>query len=217
MALPVQRILGKVGRAFLVEHRGVLTLVDTGWNGTLRRILAALRKAGRRPEDVRQIVITHCHGDHTGEAARLKEMWGIPVIAGAADVGVIEGRDAYPHAKAAWARAVYGRLARFRPFQVDRPVSERTEIDGGLVVIPAPGHTAGHLAVLAPDVGALFLGDSVWNIGGLRPSWRQFTQDVERNLETVRELADLPSEALFMGHGPAVPRGGRDRLRSLTR
>lgn len=215
--MPVRRILGKTGRAFLVQHRDVLTLVDTGAPGSLRRLLTALRKIGRRPEDIRQVVVTHCHGDHAGEAARLKETWGLPVVAGAADVGVIEGRDPYPGPKTRWGRALYGRLAGYQRFSVDRPIAERTEIDGGLVVIPAPGHTAGHVAVFAPEHEALFVGDAVWNIGSLRPSWPQFTQDTERNLDSVRALADLPAQALWLGHGPAVRRDGQARLRGLSR
>lgn len=212
----VRPILARAGRAFLVEQQGILTLVDTGAPGSLRRIRRALARIGRRPEDIRQIVLTHCHGDHAGEAGRIRELTGAPVIAGARDVGVIEGRDPYPGPKAAWGRLLYGWLRGYPRFGVDRAVSERTEIDGGLVVIPAPGHTAGHLAVFAPDARALFLGDAVWQIGPLRASWRAFTWDPARNLESIRELADLPSDALFLGHGPPVRRAGRDRLRSLA-
>ena len=205
-----------VGRAFLVEHRGVLTLVDTGSAGSARRVLTALEAVGRAPDDVRQIVLTHSHGDHAGEGARLRELTGAPVLAGAADVEAIAGRAPYAHAPRAWGRAVYGWLARFPRFEVDRGVTERTEIDGGLVVLPAPGHTAGHLAVWAPDDRALMAGDAVWNVAGFRPSWRAFTQDPERNRETVRELADLPSESVFTGHGPPIRRGGRSHLRALA-
>lgn len=83
------------------------------------------------------------------------------------------------------------------------------------MMIPAPGHTAGHSSVWAPDLRALFMGDSVWQIGPLRLSWEAFTQDYERNAEAVRELADLPSDVLLLGHGAPVRRSGRDRLREL--
>lgn len=215
MPLPIQPILGRAGRAFLVEHGGVLSLVDTGGPGSWGSIRKALDRAGRRPEEIRQVLITHCHGDHTGTGARLQRDFGIPVVVGAADAGVVEGRDPYPMAPAAWGRATYGWLSRFRRFEPDRAVEERTEVDGGLEMIPAPGHTAGHAVMWAPDLRALFMGDSVWQIGPLRPSWRSFTQDFERNLETLRVLADLPSEMLLLGHGGPVRSGGRDRLREL--
>ena len=216
MAAPVLQVLGRAGRAFLLEHRGVLTAVDTGGPGSMRRLRRALRRLGREPGDVRQIVLTHCHGDHAGEAGALRELTGAPLIAGADDVGVIEGRDPYPGSKVAWGRLVYGWLARFPRTGIDRAVTERTEIEGGLEVIPAPGHTPGHVAVWAPDHQALLAGDAVWNILGLRPSWGGFTWDTARNRETIAVLADLPAQSLWLGHGSPVRRGGRDRLRAMV-
>ncbi|HWC32421.1 MAG TPA: MBL fold metallo-hydrolase, partial [Actinomycetota bacterium] len=109
-----------VGRAFLVEHRGVVTLVDTGTWMSERRIAAAFERMGRRPTDVRQIVISHSHGDHVGGAASLRETCQAPVSVGAADAPVIEGREPYAYAPATWARASYSWLDRF-PAVPSRP------------------------------------------------------------------------------------------------
>ena len=206
-----------VGRASLVEHRGVLTLVDTGGPGSVGRILRALRRVGRRPEDLRQILLTHCHGDHAGTAATINERYGTPVVVNDLDADVVAGRDPYPYPPSPWGRGTYGWLSRYRRFEPTHRIRGRIEVDGGLETIPAPGHTDGHTAVWAPDLRALFLGDSVWQIGPLRPSWRMFTRDYERNVGSIRGLADLPSEVLLLGHGSPVRRGGRDRLRSLVR
>ncbi len=119
-------------------------------------------------------------------------------------------------APAAWGRALYSnRLKGYPRFEVDRAVDDRTEVDGGLDMIPAPGHTPGHMAVWAPDLQALFVGDSVWNVTDLRPSWKAFTWNWDLNRESVRTLADLPSESLWGGHGCTVRRNGHSRLRSL--
>ena len=217
MSLPVHRLFTRVGRAFLVEQNGVLTLVDAGTKGDPDRIVSAIRKLGRKPEDVRQILLTHGHGDHAGGAKRMRELCDAPVFAGAADVETIAGRAPYVMAVAAWGRQMYSkRLMGFPKFEVDHPVSERTEVDGGLVMVPAPGHTPGHMAVWAPELEALFCGDAVWHIGRLVAGWPSFTPDPERNAETVRELGALPSQSLHFGHGRSVPRDGRTRLRSLA-
>jgi len=217
VSLPVHRLFTRVGRSFLVEHRGVLSLVDTGTMKDPPRILNALEKLGRKPEDVRQILLTHGHGDHAGGAKQMHELTGAPVFAGAADAEVIAGRAPYEMAVAAWGRALYSnRLKSFPRFEIDHPLGDRTEVESGLEMIPAPGHTEGHMAVWAPDLEALFLGDSVWNLPNLRESWKAFTPDREGNHESVRRLADLPSESLWFGHGFTIERGGQARLRGIA-
>jgi glyoxylase-like metal-dependent hydrolase (beta-lactamase superfamily II) len=203
----VTRLRGGVKSAvslFLVEHRGVLSMVDTGTENSLGRIMRTLQKAGRGPEDVRQIVLTHCHGDHAGTAAALRTATGAPVVAGEADVGPIEGTAPYPGPVDRLFRAVYADLVRFPRLPVDVAVSGRQELEGGLVAIPTPGHTAGHIAVLVPDLDTVLAGDLVWHIGPVRPSWRRVTQDRQRNAESIRELAALGHGRIEPGHGSSV-------------
>lgn len=217
MALPVHRIFTRVGRAFLVEHRGVLTLLDTGTKRDAPRIRRAIERIGRKPDDVGQILLTHSHGDHSGSAKEMRELCDAPVFSSAVDAEVISGREPYVMAPAAWGRVLYSnRLTDYPKLEVDHKLDDQTEVESGLVMVPAPGHTPGHMAVWAPDHRALFCGDSVWNIGGVRSSWKAFTWDWDMNRESVRQLADLPSESLWMGHGLTVRSGGRSRLRSLS-
>jgi glyoxylase-like metal-dependent hydrolase (beta-lactamase superfamily II) len=218
VSLPVHRLFTRTGRSYLVEHRGVLTLVDTGTEKDPPRIMRALQKLGRKPEDVKQILLSHGHGDHAGGAKGMRELTGAPVFAGAADRDVIAGRAPYPPAAAAWARTLYtNRLKHYPRFEIDHAVEERTELEGGIEMIPSPGHTDGHMAIWAPDLQALFLGDAVWHITDLRETWKAFNPAPEVNHESVRQLADLPSESLWFGHGRTIQRDGRSRLRSLTR
>jgi glyoxylase-like metal-dependent hydrolase (beta-lactamase superfamily II) len=194
-------VLG-VASLFVVAHRGVLTLIDTGSPFTsLARIQRAIRRMGQSPEDLRQIVLTHCHGDHAGRAKALQEATGASVVAGRDDVDVIEGRAAYPGPKGLIPHAVYGRFGTYTRLTVDRPIGEREEIDGGLVVVPTPGHTLGHVSVLAPDLDALFVGDTVWRLGPVTPSWGPFTQDPALNQESIRRLAEVPVAKVYPGHG----------------
>lgn len=201
---------------YLFEHRGVLSLVDTGTRGTGARVLKAIEKLGRKPEDLRQIVLSHGHGDHSGDAKAIRDATGATIVIGAEDAPVVSGDAPYPYPRMGM-KAIYGHLARFERFQPDVLISQRTELDGGLVAIPAPGHTDGHIAVWAPDLQALFVADAVWHLGPLAKSWGPFTSNPEANVDTVRRLADEPAEQLFFGHGPAVHKDGRDRLKKLAR
>ena len=195
----------------------MLTLVDTGTEKDPPRIQRALERLGKKPDDVRQILLSHGHGDHAGGAKAMRELTGAPVFAGAADVDVIAGREPYVMAPALLGRVLYSnRLKDYPRFEVDHGLDERTEVEGGLEMIPVPGHTPGHMAVWAPELQALFVGDSVWNLSGLRPSWKAFTWNWELNRESLGRLTDLPSESLWFGHGFTVERNGRSRLRNLA-
>ena len=201
-----------------MEHRGVLTLVDTGTEKDPPRIRSALERLGKTPGDVRQILLTHSHGDHAGGAKAMRELCEAPVFAGAADVDVIAGREGYVMAPAALGRVLYSnRLKDYPRFEVDHAVEGRTEVEGGLEMIPVPGHTPGHMAVWAPDLQALFVGDSVWNLPRIKPSWKAFTWNWDLNRESVRKLGDLPAESLWFGHGFTIERDGRSRLLGLSK
>jgi glyoxylase-like metal-dependent hydrolase (beta-lactamase superfamily II) len=213
---PIVRMLGSVwgvSSLFLVEQRDVLTVIDTGSPRTsVGRILRGIRRLGHEPEDVRQLVLTHCHGDHTGRAKAVQEATGATVVAGAADVPVIEGRAPYPGPKGPMG-PLYNWFGGFARLTVDRVVTDREEIEGGLIVVPTPGHTAGHISVLAPDHEALLIGDTVWHLGPVLPSWKLFTWDTAANAESIRRLAELGTRRVLPGHGPDF---GAHRLGQLA-
>ena len=70
----------------------------------------------------------------------------------------------------------------------------------------APGHTAGHLALLLPrEGGVLFAGDAATNLFrlGVGPIY----EDVDEGMESLRRLAELPFETALFSHGrPLAPR-----------
>jgi glyoxylase-like metal-dependent hydrolase (beta-lactamase superfamily II) len=138
----------------------------------------------------------------------LGSRWGVSAV-----YLVEHGNAPYPAPRDPISRALYRRFERFSRFPVGRRISVEEELDGGLRAIPAPGHTLGHIAVFAPDLSAVFVGDAVWHLGPLRPSWRRFTQDVEGNADSVRRLAGMGADRVLLGHGPSI---SGDRLRTFA-
>jgi hydroxyacylglutathione hydrolase len=103
--------------------------------------LAAARAKGL---DIRQVLNTHEHRDHTDGNAGVVEATGARVLAHAGGASVIGGVDRG--------------LARGDVIRIGRTVE--------LEVLDTPGHTRSHVCLLAHgDTPALFCGDTLFNAG----------------------------------------------------
>ena len=71
---------------YLLRDRTDLTLVDAGYPGDLDRVEESVRSLGRRPEDIRAILLTHAHVDHMGAVNAFHHRYQTPVLMDAAEV-----------------------------------------------------------------------------------------------------------------------------------
>jgi glyoxylase-like metal-dependent hydrolase (beta-lactamase superfamily II) len=81
----------------LVSSEG-LSLVDSGLPGGSETIASELEQGGFSLSDVRMIVLTHAHPDHTGNAPDLARRSGVHVWAHEAAVPFIEQTQPLPAA-----------------------------------------------------------------------------------------------------------------------
>ena len=68
-----------------------MAVVDTGIAGNGEAIVEEIRKLGRSPSDLRWIIVTHFHFDHSGSAAELHELTGARIVAHSAET--LAGED----------------------------------------------------------------------------------------------------------------------------
>src|SRR5271170_7243321 len=75
---------------YIVETTDGCAVIDTGFPGSTSKILRAVAAIGRRPDDVRHILVSHAHPDHMGSAGSLKRETGAAVYANPIDAPIIE-------------------------------------------------------------------------------------------------------------------------------
>ena len=158
------------GDAYIVDGDEGVTLVDTLVPGREGAIAESLREIGRTLEDVRAILLTHSHMDHTGSAAAIKAVSEARVYASESDTFAIQGAVKPPNPPAPWYFRPMFWLAVFfpdpPPVEVDHFVSEGAKelLPGDLRAIDTPGHTPGHTSYLLDrDGGLLLVGDAAWS------------------------------------------------------
>ncbi len=208
------------GRAYLIVEAGGLTLVDTGLRGSAKAVLATVAAVERGPDDIRRIVITHHHGDHTGALAELAERSGAEVLAHALDAPVIRGEQPPPGPRFGGPlRPLLARTAPTgAPARVDRELTGDEELDclGGLRVLHTPGHTPGSISLYSAAQRLLFTGDAAMHLFGVRPPLRLFTEDRATARASLARLAALQIDVALFGHGRPIEHAAGRRFRGAA-
>lgn len=224
----VHRIEHSYTNWYLLEDDGRLTVVDTGVPTSWRSFLDAVKRLGRKPDDVEAVVLTHGHFDHLGFAERARSELGVPVYVHENDVPLTRHPWRYDHERP---RSPY-LLTQFDAFPIvaalvrnrawfPSPVKEVVRYDGGGElpvpgfprVVFCPGHTLGHCALHLPDRDALIAGDAIVMLdpytGRKGPCIvaGAATADSERNLRSLDALMETGARTVLTGHGPEWTHG----------
>ncbi|WP_426437508.1 BJP family subclass B3 metallo-beta-lactamase [Bradyrhizobium genosp. P] len=123
---------------YIIKTSHGLILMDTALPQSTGMIKDNIAKLGFKLGDIKYILNTHAHFDHTGGFAEIKQETGAQLVAGKRDVPLIEG-GYYPGDEK------NADLA-FPPVKVDRAVSEGDKVtlgDTTLIAHETPGHSPG--------------------------------------------------------------------------
>ncbi|MFE3458968.1 MBL fold metallo-hydrolase [Nocardiopsis aegyptia] len=215
-----------LGASTAYAVRGERTvLVDTGFAGGERRLLARLARAGVVPGSVSLVVLTHCHPDHAGCAAWIGRELEVPVAVHEAEAHWAESGDSVLYDPL----NPFGRLlsrtldTRFPAFAPDLVLADGMTLDRygvPLDVLHTPGHTPGSVTLLHRGSGDALVGDLL--AGSMvrrdRPGLPFLAQDTSRLRGSVRRLLEADPRRLHFGHGrPAALPASRARIEKIAR
>lgn len=216
----------RVSNVYLLVSGEELTLVDSGVSGEADQIAIELQEEGRGLSELRAIVLTHSHGDHTGNVAELAHRSDTQVLAHRDEVPYIEQAKPLPTASLLQRLLNWlgdQSLLKRSPCKVNRALEDGDVIQalGGMQVIHTPGHTPGSICLYQPERRILFCGDTLFNKNpmtgkeGLQFPVPLATVDMAQARESVRKLSALPVEVLCFGHGEPILEGAGLRIQAL--
>jgi N-acyl homoserine lactone hydrolase len=214
---------------FAVVHPDGVLLFDTGqssaaarpgflprWHPYLRlarfeltardEAVSQLRRLGLEPSAVRWVVLSHLHTDHVGG---LEAFSRAQVVVSGAEWDLARGPSGRlrGYVRRQWPTGLVPRLTGFDgppvgPFSC----SEDLAGDGRLVLVPTPGHTKGHMSLLAraDDGTYLLAGDLVHTAAELESVAPEIAAYCRANSVVV--LATHDQAALDRVSGPSVAR-----------
>lgn len=196
---------GEAVTLYHLNQREVL-LFDSGEEES-PELLAALAERGLR---VRAVLCTHLHPDHVANNPALVERDGTEIFAGAEDIRIISSNRLYCEE--------YGLVDDLEAAEEERrrrygypmtPIPDGVNtvtVDGVKIgVLPTPGHSRGHLALITPD-GVCAVGDALISARILQASKMPYMLDVNQSILSMEVLRETCCPYYVVAHKEVLPR-----------
>ncbi len=224
----------------ILDDEGGLHVIDPGWGFEDNRVRlnSAFGQIGRRIEDVRTIVSTHLHPDHTGLAPYIRDRSGARLLvhreeavamSSGASLGIVVD---FSRKLRQWGAPLWERVKLYFGLWRQRRMGEGGRIypdglldDGDMLPVPGrrirvlhtPGHTEGSICLYDEDERSVYTGDTLLpmihpgiGLGGAA-SGQDRINPLAAYFSSLERLAQLDAQMVHPGHGYSF-RGLQDRI-----
>jgi glyoxylase-like metal-dependent hydrolase (beta-lactamase superfamily II) len=174
-------------------------LVDGGMTPKdVDNIAAELKSMKKNWKDVKLILVTHKHGDHVNNLAKLKELTGATIKAQRLEAPLIE-------------RAVGVKVEGLEDGEV-------VPYCGGIEVIWVPGHSEGNSCYYLRKQKAIIAGDTVFGDAdcNLTAPPEKYCLDVKQATKEIDRLLKYDFDYLLYTHGKDVMGGAKAKIKELV-
>lgn len=204
----------KTVAAYLITGPKV-ALVDCGYSSSYRNVLEGLAEVGVMPSDVRYLIPTHVHLDHSGAAGRLaREMPNAEVVAHEKAVPhLVDPTKLVESATKVFGEVIMELYGAPEPVPQGRvtPVGKEAHLDLGdgmtATLVHTPGHAPHQISIMLDGSRDLMTADAVGivypDLNTLIPTTPPPSFDPDRLVSSVRSLQQMDPARLLTPHfGP---------------
>jgi len=193
-AYPWTNMMENNSNTYVLQGTEGLILIDPGLKRYVPDTIENMKKDGLNPDDIKQVICTHCHPDHVDGVAYFADK-SIPVAWSAEEDAFLNevGRDF------------------FRMFGLNEPAFTATSLcaEGDLAVaglnlkiILAPGHSPGSICIYWPEKKVMVTGDVVFSSSIGRTDFPGGDSGLLK--QSIDRISTLPAEIVLPGHNEVV-------------
>ena len=177
-------------------------VVDTGPASRRGLLWAALDSRGLTPEDIDLVILTHMHWDHCQNTDMFSNA---RILVHPKEIDYAHNPNPADHNAAKY-------IAEMMDKMRVEPISDGDVVAEGISIIDTPGHTLGHISIVAKvgDENVLVAGDAMPDGGTVtrRLPYNVFW-DVNDAIESVEKILDS-SDVFYPGHDRPIPAERRE-------
>jgi len=201
-----------VTQGYVIREEGVV-MIDGGVPGKAKAFIQGMNEALIRPQDIKLLILTHGHWDHTGSAKDIKEITGARIAMHKREKNCLEeSLKPIPPGVSRWGKVFSKILSMFMPF-VNIPATHVDIILGdeelslaefGVAgkIISTPGHSPGSVSIVL-QTGDAFVGDLAMNAFPLRlsPGLPILAEDMQKVKDSWKLLLEYGVKMIYPSHG----------------
>jgi len=195
--------------SYLIKTNKGFILIDTGYSTNRKELEKQLEDAGCNPRNLKLILITHGHFDHTGNCAFLREKYGAQIAMHKGDLKMVETGDMFYNKNIIMRTLgkimfflMRGTFEKFTPDILIEDEQSLTPYGLEDEIIHIPGHSKGSIGILTTN-NDLICGDLLTNIK--KPQKNSLTEKQEEIDASVEKITSLEIDTVYPGHGKPFP------------